>query len=499
MGHFREVSDSMGEVCIPVGVYYGAQTQRAVENFRISGLRFPREFIRSLALVKAAAAKVNGELKLLSPEVATAIEAAANEVAAGQWDAQFVLDIFQTGSGTSTNMNANEVIANRANELLKWTGQQGKSVRALDDVNRCQSSNDVIPSSIHLAALAGIETDLLPAIEQLAGGLEGKAHEFRDVLKTGRTHLQDAVPMFLGQEFSAWASQLRHSIDRIRSARTHLLELPIGGTALGTGLNAHPEFAARMIKTLNRTANSDVRLAVNLFEGIGSRDALVQASGTLKSLAVSLVKIASDIRMLASGPRTGIAEISLPELQPGSSLMPGKVNPVMPEMLIQVGAQVIGNDAAVTLGGILGQLDLNAMMPVMAHNILMSIRILAAACRTFDERCVSHGPAMVQRPENLNGISANRERCQMLVESSLMSVTALVPVIGYQKSAELAQEAWRTGKTIRQVATEQQLVPESLLNSLLDLTTMAQTSSNSGNRDANEKQLDPGAPEELGL
>lgn len=463
----------MGEVCVPADVHYGAQTQRAAENFRVSGIRFPRQFIRSLGLVKAAAAEVNGDLNLLTKEVADAILVAANEVVAGQWDTEFVLDVFQTGSGTSTNMNANEVIASRANELMGGVKGDVKPIRPIEDVNRCQSSNDVIPTAIHLAALAGIDDDLVPAIEQLAVGLESKAKEFHDVLKTGRTHLQDAVPILLGQEFSGWASQLRHGMARIQSARARLLELPIGGTALGTGLNAHPEFAVRMIKVLASTANQDVRTADNLFEAIGSRDALVEASGTLKSLAVSLIKIAGDIRLLASGPRTGLGEISLPELQPGSSLMPGKVNPVMPEMMIQVCAQVIGNDAAVTLGGLLGQLELNAMMPLIAHNILQSISILAAACRTFDDRCVSHGPAIVGKPDNINGITANRERCQMLVESSLMSVTALVPVIGYQKSAEIAHQSWHTGKSIRQLATEQHLVPDSILESVLDLTSMA--------------------------
>ncbi len=473
MANFRKVSDTMGEVCVPAEVHYGAQTQRALDNFQISGLRFPRQFIRSLGLVKAAAAEVNGDLKLLTSEVAEAIHTAANEVAAGQWDGEFVLDIFQTGSGTSTNMNANEVIASRANELIGGTKGDVRPIRPIEDVNRCQSSNDVIPTAIHLAALAGIDRELLPAIEKLAVGLESKAREFHDVLKAGRTHLQDAVPMLLGQEFSGWASQLRHGIARIKSARTQLLELPIGGTALGTGLNAHPDYAVRIINVLARTANPEVRTADNLFEAIGSRDALVAVSGTLKSLAVSLIKIAGDIRLLASGPRTGLGEIFLPELQPGSSLMPGKVNPVMPEMMIQVCAQVIGNDAAVTLGGLLGQLDLNAMMPLMAHNILQSISILAAACRTFDDKCISHGPAMADRPDNVNGILANRERCRMLVESSLMSVTALVPVIGYQKAAEIARESWQTGKTIRQVAGEKQLVSDNILNSVIDLTSMA--------------------------
>lgn len=473
MVNFRESSDTMGIVRVPDDVHYGPHTQRAVENFCISGIRFPRQFIQSLALIKAAAAEVNGQLKLLTNEMAAAIQEAAAEVAAGQWDSHFVLDIFQTGSGTSTNMNANEVIASRANELLGGAIGDSAPVRAIEDVNRCQSSNDVIPAAAHLAALAGIDGELLPSLEILAGGLESKAYEFRDVLKTGRTHLQDAVPIRLGQEFSGWASQLRHSIARIQATRTHLLELPLGGTALGTGLNAHPEFAARMIKVLSKTTTPDIRRADNLFEAIGSRDALVETSGTLKTVAVSLIKIAGDIRLLASGPRTGLGEISLPQLQPGSSLMPGKVNPVMPEMLIQVCTQVIGNDSAVTLGGLLGQLDLNAMIPVMTYNILQSIRIMAAASRTFDEKCISHGPAMEGRPDNMHGISANRDRCRMLIESSLMSVTALVPVIGYQKSAEIAHESWSTGKTIRQVAGELQVVPETVLDSMLDLSQLA--------------------------
>jgi len=484
MANSRKVSDSMGEVYVPTDAHFGAQTQRAVDNFRISGIRFPRLFIRSLGLVKAAAAEVNRDLKLLENELADAIITAANEVAAGDWDEDFVLDIFQTGSGTSTNMNANEVIASRANELIGGTKGDTKPIRPIEDVNRCQSSNDVIPTAIHLAALDGIDHDLLPAIEKLAMGLETKAREFHDVLKTGRTHLQDAVPVLLGQEFSGWASQLRHGIARILSVRTHLLELPIGGTALGTGLNAHPQFAVCMIGVLARTANPGVRNADNLFEAISSRDALVEASGALKSLAVSLIKIAGDIRLLASGPRTGIAEISLPELQPGSSLMPGKVNPVMPEMMIQVCAQVIGNDAAVTLGGLLGQLDLNAMMPLMAHNILQSISILAAACRSFNDKCVSHGPAMPDRPDIVNGIAANRERCRMLVESSLMSVTALVPQIGYQNSADIACEALRTGKTIREIARERQLIADDELDSILDLTRMTGSLLNSNDNAA---------------
>jgi len=472
MTGFRMEVDSMGEVAVPVEAHYGAQTQRAVENFAISGLRFPRAFLRTLGLVKAAAAQVNQELGLLDERQAVAIQTAATEVASGRWDDQFVVDIFQTGSGTSTNMNANEVIASRANELLG--GQRGDTspVRPNDDVNKCQSSNDVIPTAIHLAALEQIDQQLLPALDQLAIGLESKAGEFRDVLKTGRTHLQDAVPMMLGQEFSGWASQLRHGQQRLQTVRLHLLELPIGGTALGTGLNAPPDFGQRMCEILARTATAGVRVADNLFEAMGSRDALVETSSMLKSLAVSLMKIANDIRLLSSGPRTGIGEIHLPELQPGSSIMPGKVNPVMPEMMTQVCAQVIGNDAAITVGGLMGQLDLNVMMPMMANNLLQSLSILASACRRFDERCVSRGPAMPEYPHNEYGIAANRERCRLLVESSLMPVTALVPKLGYRAAAEIAQEASRLGRTIRQVVLQKNLFSEAELDELLDLTRM---------------------------
>ena len=472
MAEFRVESDLMGDVVVPLNVHYGAQTQRAFDNFQISGIRFPRRFIRALGLIKAAAAQTNQELVLLTDDIADAIITVAMEVADGQWDAEFVLDIFQTGSGTSTNMNANEVIASRANELIGGKRGDVQPVRPIDDVNRCQSSNDVIPTTIHLAALDGIDRELLPAMEILAQGLEAKADEFQNVLKTGRTHLQDAVPIMLGQEFGGWASQLRHGIARIVAARVHLLELPIGGTALGTGLNAHPEFADRICKLLGQLATPGLRRADNAFEAIGSRDALVEASGALRTVAVSLTKIAGDIRLLSSGPRTGFAEISIPELQPGSSIMPGKVNPVMCEMMIQVCAQVIGNDTAVTLGGMMGQLDLNVMMPLMAHNLLQSITILAAACRVFDEKCVSSGPAVRDNPNNVHGISANQERCRLLVESSLMPVTALVPMLGYKIAARIARESFRTGKTIREIVLAENLVPATELDSLLDLTSM---------------------------
>ncbi|MGH8631138.1 MAG: class II fumarate hydratase, partial [Burkholderiales bacterium] len=399
---------------------------------------------------------------------------AAQEVADGKWDGEFVLDIFQTGSGTSTNMNANEVLASRANELLGGSKGDRQPVRPNDEVNKCQSSNDVIPTAIHLAVLEALEHDLLPALETLAGGLEKKAAEFRDVLKTGRTHLQDAVPMMLGQELSGYASQVRHGIARVKAARKHLEEVPIGGTALGTGLNAHAEFGRRMCAALSKTTDIALREAESKFEAMGSRDALVEASGALKVVAVSLIKVASDIRLLSCGPRTGIAEIAIPELQPGSSIMPGKVNPVMSEMMIQVGAQVIGSDAAVTLGGAFGQLDLNVMMPLMAHNLLQSIALLSAAARVFDERCVSSGPEMPDNPDNVKGIVANRERCRQLIANSLMPVTALVPRLGYKEAAAVAREAHKTGKTVREVVLARKLISESELESLLDLTAMTQ-------------------------
>jgi fumarate hydratase class II len=462
----------MGDVHVPSHAHYGAQTQRAVENFAISGLRLPRPFIRSLGLIKAAAVRGNADLNLIPAEYADAIQTAAEEVADGSWDDQFVVDVFQTGSGTSTNMNANEVIASRANELLGGRRGDTSPVRPNDDVNRSQSSNCVIPTAIHLAALHGIDHDLLPAISELATGLSQKATEFKNVLKTGRTHLQDAVPIMLGQEFSGWSSQLLHGLKRLRRSREDLLELPIGGTALGTGLNGHPEFASRICKRLSETSTQGVRPADNVFEAMASRDAIVEVSGTLKTIAVSLIKIASDIRLLSSGPRTGLGEISIPALQPGSSIMPGKVNPVMPEMMIQVCAQVIGNDAAITLGGLLGQLDLNVMMPLMAHNLLQSISILSTACRAFHQQCVSSGPEITGLPGNARGIVANSDRCRQLVELSLMPVTALVPRLGYHVCAALAAEATQTGKTIRQLVQEKNLLTAAEADSLLDLTAM---------------------------
>jgi fumarate hydratase class II len=470
----RKEHDTLGEVRVPAEAHWGAQTQRAAENFTVSGVKFPRRFIRALAQVKVAAAHVNKEIKAVKPEIGDAIIKAGAEVAGGQWDGEFPLDIFQTGSGTSTNMNANEVIASRANEILGGVRGDREPVRPNDDVNRGQSSNDVIPTVIHLAALEAVDVVLLPALKALAGGLDAKAGEFSDVLKSGRTHLMDAVPMMLGQEFSGWAEQVRKGIVRVKNARESLLELPIGGTALGTGLNAPADFGKRMCGIISTMSGLPVREPANRFESMAARDAVVEMSAALKVVAVSLFKVASDIRLLASGPRTGLGEINLPELQPGSSIMPGKVNPVMPEMMTQVCAQVIGNDAAVTVAGMTGALDLNTMMPVMARNLLESIEILGNACRLFNDKCVSGGPELPGNPDNTKGITANRDRCRRHAEMSIMAVTALAPRIGYKEAAEVAQEALRSNRTVREVVLERKLVPEKELEILLDLRAMAE-------------------------
>ncbi|HXR07303.1 MAG TPA: class II fumarate hydratase, partial [Candidatus Acidoferrum sp.] len=385
---YRTESDSMGPMQVPASAYYGAQTARAVENFPISNLRFPRSFLRALGLIKKHAALTNQELGGLEPRLAAAIVQAAQEVADGKWDAEFVIDIFQTGSGTSTNMNANEVIAHRATELLG--GKRGeKLAHPNDHVNRGQSSNDVIPTAIHLAALEAMERRLIPALAALQEALQAKAQEFHDVLKIGRTHLQDATPIRLGQEFGGYASQVRHGVARLRAAEKNLGELALGGTAVGTGINTHPEFAPRTIARLAAEMNLPLREAADHFEAQGGRDAVVEASAMLKTVAVSLIKIANDIRLLGSGPRLGLGELKLPATQPGSSIMPGKVNPVMCEMLLQVCAQVQGNDVAITFSGSFGNFELNVMMPVMAHNLLQSIELLAKAAEVFARRCVA--------------------------------------------------------------------------------------------------------------
>jgi fumarate hydratase class II len=444
----------MGPMQVPASAYYGAQTARAVENFPISNLRFPRSFIRALCLIKKHAALTNQELGGLKPELADAIAQAAQEAAEGKWDGEFVLDIFQTGSGTSTNMNANEVIANRAMELLGGK-RGGKLVHPNDHVNRGQSSNDVIPTAIHLAALEAMERRLIPALTRLEEALQRKAEEFHDVLKIGRTHLQDATPIRLGQEFGGYASQIQHGVARLRAAEKDLGELALGGTAVGTGINTHPEFARRTIARLGAEMNLTLREAADHFEAQGGRDAVVGAGGMLKTLAVSLIKIANDVRLLGSGPRLGLGELKLPATQPGSSIMPGKVNPVMCEMVLQVCAQVLGNDAAITFSGSFGNFELNVMLPVMAHNLLESIELLAAAADVFARRCVA-------------GLEADRDKCRDNLELSLSNCTILAPVIGYDKAAKIAKVAFETNRTVRQVALEMSGLDKTRLDELLD-------------------------------
>ena len=452
---YREESDSMGKVLVPEEAYYGAQTQRARKNFSISTLRFPPCFIKAIALIKKHAAQVNSELKLLDEGLSQSIVTAAQEVLEGKLDDQFVVDVFQTGSGTSTNMNVNEVIAGRANELL--TGKRGgkSPVHPNDHVNLGQSSNDVIPSAIHIAALLEIRNQLLPALDLLHKELKEKSDAFRDIRKIARTHLQDAVPMTLGQEFSGYARQAELGIERLKRVEERLSELALGGTAVGDGLNTHPEFASRVIEAVSRETGGAFKEAKNHFEAQAAQDAVVETSGTLKTIAVSLIKIANDIRWLASGPRCGIGEITLPSLQPGSSIMPGKVNPVIPEMVLQVAAQVIGNDAAITQGGQAGNFELNVMLPLMAYNLIQSIQLLAEAVRALAGKCV-------------RGIEVDKERCTLNLEQSLALATAFVPAIGYDKAAILAKEAYEKNKTIREVALKNRVLSEEEIKKILD-------------------------------
>jgi fumarate hydratase class II len=425
------------------------ETEKAIRNFPISGERVPGGVIRMLARLKAAAARVNAELGGLDQDRAARIAAAAEAIAAGQHDDQFPIDVFQTGSGTSTNMNINEVVATLA----------GEDVHANDHVNMGQSSNDLFPSAVHLAALDAAQNVLLPALDTLGSSLAAKADEFADVVKPGRTHLMDAVPVSLGQEFAGYATQIREGADRVRGTLARVGQLPLGGSAVGTGLNAHPEFAAKVRERV--TAETGLRLSppAHPFEAQGARDALVELSGALKTVAVSCTKIANDIRWMGSGPRAGLAEINLPELQKGSSIMPGKVNPVMCEVLTQVSAQVIGNDAAVTVGGLSGNFELNVYIPLMARNLLQSIVYLAAACREFATKCV-------------DGITANTDRARLLAETTLVLVTALNPVVGYDEAAAISKEAAATGRSLREVALDHG-VPADVLDKALDLRVMA--------------------------
>jgi fumarate hydratase class II len=452
---FRIEKDTMGEVRVPAHVYYGAETQRAVDNFPVSGLRLPRVFIRALGLIKKYAAQTNEELGLLDPKIAKAVMAAADEVAVGKMDEQFVVDVFQTGSGTSTNMNANEVIAARTNELVTGKRKSKHPVHPNDHINIGQSSNDVIPTAFHIAALTSINQDLLPAQEVLHKSLRKKSKDFHHVVKIGRTHLQDAVPIRLGQEFSGYAEQVRLGIRRIKNVRDSLSRLALGGTAVGTGLNTHPEFASRVIALISQETGLPFRETRNHFEAQANQEGAVETSGALKTVGVSLMKIANNIRWLSSGPRCGIGEINVPPLQPGSSMMPAKVNPVVPESVIQVAAHVIGNDTTVTIGGQIGNFELSGMLPVVAHNLLESIRLVGAAAKLFAEKCI-------------DGITANEDRCRAFLENSLAMSTGLVPVIGYEKAAEIAGEAYRKGKTVREIATEQKVLPETQLEELLD-------------------------------
>ncbi len=455
----RVETDSLGKVEVPVDALYGAQTQRAAENFPVSGLRLPRRVIRALALVKKAAAEVNKRSGKLDGKLADAIIQAAHEVAAGQHDRDFVVDIFQTGSGTSSNMNANEVIGNRAIQILGGTVGSKKPVHPNDHVNMGQSSNDVFPTAVHIAATEAIERDLIPALEALQATLAHKAKAFDHVVKIGRTHLMDAVPIRLGQEFSGYAQILTNTVRRVRAVVPSVSELALGGTAVGTGLNSAPDFAPKIIRIISEEIGIPLCQAPNLFEALSTRDGLVEASGALRSAAASLTKVANDIRWLGSGPRCGIGEILLPDLQPGSSIMPGKVNPVMSEMLLMICAQVVGNDAAIAWGGAAGNFELNVMIPMMAYNLLHSVTILSSGCRLFASRCVE-------------GIEPNVERSAALIEQSLAMVTGLNEAIGYDAAAAIAKESVKTGKTVRQLCIEKNVLPKEELDRLLDARRM---------------------------
>jgi fumarate hydratase class II len=461
MAGTRIERDSLGEIEVASEAYWGAQTERARRNFPVSGLVFPRRFVAALGLIKSECAAENERRGIVAPAIAEAIRRAADEVASGALDAHFPLDIFQTGSGTSTNMNANEVIANRAIELLGGGVGSKTPVHPNDHVNAGQSSNDVFPTAIHLAAYGAIVEELEPALVALAEALEAKANELDDVVKIGRTHLQDAVPVRLGQELGGHARQVRNGLDRLAAARPRLAELALGGTAVGTGLNAPAGFADAVIGRLSLRTGLPFVPAPNRFEALAAKDAAVETSGALNTIAVSLTKIANDLRWLASGPRCGLGEIALPAVQPGSSIMPGKVNPVIPEMTLMVAAQVVGHHQTITLAGMSGNFELNVMMPVIAYDLLQSIRLLGSAAALLATRCVA-------------GITANRERCEELVERSLAMVTALAPRIGYDAAAAIAKESVETGKTVRQLCLEKRVLPEAELVALLDARTQTE-------------------------
>jgi fumarate hydratase, class II len=453
-GRTRIERDTMGSLEVPATAYYGVQTARAIENFPISGIRFPRPFIRALGLIKWAAARTNGSLGILARKPARVIQLAAREVIAGQWDEHFPLDIFQTGSGTSTNMNANEVIANRASEILN--GDRGsRTVHPNDQVNLGQSSNDVIPTAIHVAAIEEIQKNLLPRLGRLHKAFRRKAKQFDRIVKIGRTHLQDATPIRLGQEFGGYARQMELAVQRAKQAQSVLAELALGGTAVGTGLNAHPKFASTVIRLLSKEIGYTLREAENHFEAQSTQDSVVEASGCLRTIAVSLMKIANDLRWMGSGPRCGLGEVQLPETQPGSSMMPGKVNPVIAESVTMAATQVIGNDTSITVAGQAGNFELLVMLPVMAHNLLQSIDLIAKSAENFSSRCVE-------------GLVANKDICEGFIEKSLAMCTAFVPVIGYEPAAAIAKESYKTGQTVREVARSQGVLSEAKIKELLD-------------------------------
>ena len=451
---YREESDSLGTVRVPRNAYYGAQTQRAVNNFPLSGLRFHPRFLHSLALIKRCAARINASKGLIERETAEVVEKAAREVMQGEHEDQFPVDVFQTGSGTSTNMNMNEVIATRANEILTGEKRTKHPVHPNDHVNRSQSTNDVIPSAIHMAALGLIRDKVLPSVELLQRDLEDKSREFADIKKIGRTHLQDAVIMTLGQEFSGYAGQMARAAERLRDTTQRLARLAIGGTAVGTGLNAPPGFGREMAALISEETGIAFEETPNHFESQGSCDAAVEAGGALKTLGTGLIKIADDIRWLASGPRCGLGEINLPALQPGSSIMPGKVNPVITESVIQAGTQAASNDAALGMCGQRGNFELNTMLPLVAYNLLQSAELLANAADLFARSCV-------------RGITANREQCEANIRKSLAVVTNLVPYIGYDRGAAISARAYKEGRSVEEVALSENVMPEADLRRVL--------------------------------
>jgi len=461
MSTTRTEKDSMGEFQVPSTAYYGAQTARAVANFPVSGIRFPRPFIQAMGAIKRAAAETNVEMGLLDMELAKGIYQAADEVISGKLDAQFVLDIYQTGSGTSTNMNTNEVISNRAIEIMGGVIGSKSPVHPNDHVNKSQSSNDVIPTALHIAAATELQTKLLPSLQSLHSALLQKARDWDDVVKIGRTHLMDATPVRLGQEASGWARQVELSIARLEAVKPHLMELAIGGTAVGTGINSPKGFGTAVSAKLAARFGLPFVEAKNHFEAQGSQDGAVELANQLSTVAASLLKVANDVRWLSSGPRCGLGELSLPAVQPGSSIMPGKVNPVMCEQLMMVCTQVIGNAVTVTVANTHGNLDLNVMLPVMARNVLESITFMANSVQVFTEKGVA-------------GLTANKERAESLVEWSMSMVTSLAPVIGYDNAAKLAKRAVEEGRTVRDLCLSEQILPADLLNELLDSRKMTE-------------------------